>query len=328
MPLRSDDPRDTAIRIGVTVGDPTGIGPEVVLKMLAGLSTRSEHIILFGPREWMFEWAKAWIGHTDFLSQVEWVDIPWEGGSFGVPSAAAGDFVWNVLQDAFDSLKTGAIDAVVTAPIIKKNLALAGHPFQDHTSLLGHVFGCRPVMSMITPHMRVAFYTAHVPLARVATLLASEPLRETIQIVYRELQERFGLRRPHLAVCGFNPHAGEGGILGEEEERVIRPVIQALIGEGLRLSGPYPPETVFRYHRAGQFDAVLAMYHDQGMIPVKLLDFGETANYTMGLPAIRTSPDHGAAPDIAGKNQASPSGMQAAFRLAVDLARRMRKTTG
>jgi 4-hydroxythreonine-4-phosphate dehydrogenase len=308
------------LRIGITCGDPNGIGPEVVLKTLA---TQEAHSTLrvYGPVEALRVWARQWGLPWPTGPNLEWVDIPWDvrHTEWGRPSPTAGRWVARSLEAAAGDLAAGEVHALVTAPIMKKSLELAGYNAWDHTQFLDGRFGTRTVMSMITPRLRVAFVTAHVPLRRVAETLSPSLIVETVRIAYRDLVRWFRIPTPRVAICGLNPHAGEDGLIGEEEEQVVRPAVRALQSEGLTVEGPAPAETLFRQALEGQWDLVVALYHDQGMIPVKLLDFGQGVNLTMGLPFVRTSPDHGAAPDIAGRGVARPDGMRAALALALQI---------
>lgn len=313
------------IRIGITCGDPQGIGPEVVLKALTqwqGSTNCEIRWILYGPKEALMAWAAAWgISEVWKDNVFEWKDFPWNYAEthWGCAEAHAGRWVDSMLTEAMNDLKKGVSQGLVTAPIFKRSLQLANAPFTDHTTRLQAVFGVPTVMSMITPRMKVAFVTSHIPLKDVPAVLNRELLQMTVEIAERELRERFSLREPRIGICGLNPHAGEEGLLGREELDVIIPVVEDFKARGFPIQGPIPPETAFRILFEGQYDLCVALYHDQGMIPVKLIAFGETVNYTMGLPVVRTSPDHGAAPDIAGKNCAHPNGMLAAMNLAVRL---------
>jgi 4-hydroxythreonine-4-phosphate dehydrogenase len=213
-------------------------------------------------------------------------------------------------------------DALVTAPISKEAWALAGHgEFPGHTEFLAARCGTKRVrMMFVTPSLNVMLVTSHVPLARVPALLTIERVLDTIELGH-EACRTLGPANPRIAVCGVNPHAGESGLLGDEEARSIAPAIRAARERGIDATGPFPGDTLFRAALQGRYDLVVAMYHDQGIIPVKLLAFDRAVNLTAGLPIVRTSPDHGTAYDIAGKNLANPGSMHAAIDLAVRLAR-------
>jgi 4-hydroxythreonine-4-phosphate dehydrogenase len=214
-------------------------------------------------------------------------------------------------------------DAIVTGPISKKAWDLAGHgEFPGHTELFAARFGgpdARHGMMFVSPRLRVILVTAHVPLARVAAVLTSAKVLDAIELGAAACR-KLGVERARVAVCGLNPHAGEGGVLGDDEARVIEPAIRAAVERGIEARGPFPGDTIFNAAVRGEWDLVVAMYHDQGLIPVKLLDRERAVNVTVGLPVVRTSPDHGTAFDIAGQNKADPGSMGAAMELAVRLA--------
>lgn len=284
-------------RIAITVGDPAGIGPEIARKAAADPRVRDVcDPVIYGPPD---------------------------GARFaaGVLSAEAGRAAYDAICAAVRDAQEGTVDAVATAPVNKLAFARAGLPWRGHTDLLGHLTGSpRVAMMFWSEPLRVILATVHVPLADVPRSLTREVLDETIALAARELP-RFGLDPPRLALAGLNPHAGEGGVLGDEEERVLRPAVEIARARGVRIDGPFPGDTVFVRAVRGEFDAVIACYHDQGLIPVKLLAFGEAVNVTLGLPIIRTSVDHGTAFDIAGKNIADPASLVAAVRLAARLVR-------
>ncbi len=285
-------------RIGITVGDPSGIGPEIARK--AADDPRVREIcepVLYGPPE---------------------------GSSFtpGVLSGEAGQAAYEAICAAVRDAQAGRIAAIATAPINKLAFSKAGLPWKGHTDLLGHLTRSpRVAMMFWSEPLKVVLATIHVPLAAVPVTLTRDVMAETIDLTARELP-RFlaGKVRPRLAVAGLNPHAGEEGLLGAEERTVIRPAIEAARSRGVDVTGPLPGDTVFVRATKGEFDAVIACYHDQGLIPVKLLAFGHSVNVTLGLPIIRTSVDHGTAFDIAGKDIADPTSMIEATLLAGRLA--------
>jgi 4-hydroxythreonine-4-phosphate dehydrogenase len=288
-------------RVAITIGDPAGIGPEIAAKAASD------------PRV------------LAVCTPVLYGRIYTPGVAAGRLSAEAGRTAhWAIVAAVKDAM-AGEVDAVATAPINKEAFALAGLPWRGHTELLAHLTGApRVAMMFHSDALRVVLATIHVPLAEVPRLLTREVLDGVIRLAARELP-RFGFSRPRLAVCGLNPHAGEGGVLGDEEPRVIEPAIAACARDGISVSGPYPADTLFLRASRGEFDAVIACYHDQGLIPVKLLAFGKAVNVTLGLPIIRTSVDHGTAFDIAGRNAADPGSMVEAVRLAATLAGAARK---
>jgi 4-hydroxythreonine-4-phosphate dehydrogenase len=244
------------------------------------------------------------------------------GASFppGRLSADAGRAAYEIIVRAVEAAKAGEVDAVATAPVNKEAFRLAGLPWTGHTDLLAHLTGSREVAMMFySAPLRVVLATVHLPLAAVPRALTAAAMESTIALTARELPG-FGFERPRIAVAGLNPHAGEHGLFGREEETSIVPAIAACRARGIDVTGPYPGDTIFvRAHR-GEFDVVVACYHDQGLIPVKLVAFGQAVNVTLGLPIIRTSVDHGTAFDIAGKGVADPESMVAAVSLAARLA--------
>jgi len=289
-------------RVGITVGDPAGIGPEIAAKAAADARVRAVcEPVIYGPDP---------------------------GGSFtpGVLSAEAGRAAYEAICNAVRDAQAGHIAAIATAPVNKLAFARAGLPWKGHTDLLGHLTGSQRVAMMFwSEPLKVVLATVHVPLADVPRMMSMDLLTGVIELTARELP-RFGVASPRLALAGLNPHAGEDGLLGDEDGRVLKPAVEAMRARGVDISGPYPGDTVFVRASRGEFDAVIACYHDQGLIPVKLLAFGESVNVTLGLPIIRTSVDHGTAFDIAGKGVADPSSMIAATLLAARLAAQKQTT--
>ena len=286
-------------RIAVTVGDPAGIGPEVSLKAAADARVRAAaDLVFYGPR-----------------TEAEMaVFAP------GRVTAESGRAAHQAIERAVADVRAGEADALVTAPINKAAFAEAGLPWRGHTELLAHLTGATHVAMMFhSDALRVVLATVHVPLAEVPTLLTADLVERTIRLAAAELP-RFGFAQPRLAMAGLNPHAGEHGLLGEEDERVLRPAVEACRAAGVDVAGPLPADTLFVSAMRGDYDAVVACYHDQGLIPAKLAAFGRTVNVTLGLPIIRTSVDHGTAFDIARQGVADPSSMVEAVLLAARLA--------
>lgn len=283
-------------RIGITAGDPAGIGPEIARKAAHDPRVRAVcEPVLYGPP-----------AGTTF--------------TLGVLSADAGRAAYESICAAVRDAQAGVIAAIATAPVNKLAFARAGLPWKGHTDLLGHLTASpRVAMLFWSEPLKVVLATIHVALAEVPRLLTRDVLDGVIDLTARELP-RFGYAAPRLALAGLNPHAGEGGLLGDEEDRVLRPAVAAARTRGVSIDGPFPGDTIFVRAARGEFDAVIACYHDQGLIPVKLLAFGQAVNVTLGLPIIRTSVDHGTAFDIAGKNVADPSSMIEATLLAARLA--------
>jgi 4-hydroxythreonine-4-phosphate dehydrogenase len=286
-------------RVGITVGDPAGIGPEIARKAARDDRVRAVcEPILYGP-------------HRDE-----------EIAAFerGMVSAKAGRAAYDAIVQAVEDAQAGRLEAIATAPINKAAFAAAGLRWPGHTELLAHLTGARRVAMMFhAEDLRVVLATVHIPLSAVPAALTPDRLQDTIELAASELP-RFGIARPKLAIAGLNPHAGEHGLLGTEEGVVITPVVSRCRARGIDVNGPFPADTIFSRALAGEFDAVVACYHDQGLIPIKLTAFGRAVNVTLGLPIVRTSVDHGTAFDIAGRNVADPSSLIEAVRLAARLA--------
>jgi 4-hydroxythreonine-4-phosphate dehydrogenase len=284
-------------RIAVTVGDPAGIGPEVATRAAADPTVLQVcEPIVYAPSD-----------RARFAP--------------GVLSAEAGQAAHDVIVRAVRDAQRGAVHAIATAPINKQALRLAGLPWNGHTDLLQHLTGAEHVAMMFhSDKLRVVLATVHIPLTGVRAALTQDRLESTIALTARELP-RFGIGSPRIGVAGLNPHAGEHGLFGDEEEKVLTPAIAACQSRGINVSGPFPADTIFVRAVRGDFDVIVACYHDQGLIPVKLLAFGQAVNVTLGLPIIRTSVDHGTAFDIAGRGIAEPGSMIAAVRLAAQLAK-------
>ncbi len=285
-------------KIGVTLGDPSGIGPEIVQKALGDERVRSVcEPIVYGP------------------SSEALVTFP--TGQLSASSArAAHDAIVAAVRDA----QASRIAGLTTAPINKEAFALADLPWRGHTEMLAELTGADHVAMMFdSEKLRVILLTVHVPLAEVSRHLTPSRVTEVIELTASELP-RFGVDRPRLALAGLNPHAGEHGVIGTEDHDVLVPAVKAARGRGIDIVGPLPADTVFVSATRGEFDAVIACYHDQGLIPVKLVAFGLAVNVTLGLPIIRTSVDHGTAFDIAGRGVADHSSLVEAIRLAARLA--------
>ena len=285
-------------RIGITVGDPSGIGPEISLKAASDPSVLEVcEPSLYGPHR------------KDELRAF----------TPGRLSAEGGRAAYDAIARAVDDVRAGRLDAIATAPINKEAFALADIPYKGHTDLLAVLTRSGPaVMMFYSEPLRVILATVHVPLRDVPALLTPEWIDALMDLTARELP-RFGYPTPRLALAGLNPHAGEHGVIGGEDEAVLRPAVERARDRGIEISGPWPGDTIFGRAARGEFDAVIACYHDQGLIPVKLLAFGRAVNVTLGLPIVRTSVDHGTAFDIAGRGVADPSSLVEAVRLAARL---------
>ena len=311
------------------MGDPAGIGAEVILKSLPHLCRKSTPVIigdfsvvealsrrLFGGERFPFR--RLGEGRA---GEAEFVDMGLlTGVEFGTADARYGEASYRYIIEALTHVFSGYASALVTAPINKLALHLSGRPFPGHTELLARFGGVQDyVMMMANKDMRVSLVTIHIPLRQAPDELSVQKILTTIMITHRTLAGYFGIREPFLKVSGLNPHAGEQGIMGREEE-LIEEAIAIARSSGVNAAGPFPADTLF--HRR-DCDAFIAMYHDQGLIPVKTVDFERTVNITLGLPFVRTSPGHGTGFDIAGKGIADPTGFIEAYRTAETMASRL-----
>lgn len=331
------------MRIAVTAGDPNGVGPEVALKCVSDPRLlRYVEPILVGPRS-VLERHRTDLGLDDVV--LHSVSLPGgmapdgavavldpdpaqaPGVEYGAITADAGRAAMRAVETAVRGCLEGRFDAMVTAPISKEAISMAGYDAPGHTEFIAGLTGGRPLMMLVSDRLRVALVTAHVPLRAVPDAVTEGLLRERIADLSQSLRRDFGIERPRVAVLGLNPHAGDGGVLGSEEREVIAPAIRAACSDGLHAFGPYPADGFFASRGFAEVDAVLAMYHDQGLVPFKTLAFESGVNFTAGLSIVRTSPDHGTAFDIAGLGRASASSMRAAVYLAIDVARRRRTVT-
>ncbi|NPV09580.1 MAG: 4-hydroxythreonine-4-phosphate dehydrogenase PdxA [Anaerolineae bacterium] len=320
----------------VTMGDPAGVGPEVVCKALARLRGGSvARLVTVGSRA-VLERAARWVGvqlvFRDYQpmtdeelepGEVELVDLALpdlEGCPPGRMDPLCGEASYRYIEDAVARCRRGEGVGLVTAPINKAAVNAAGHHYAGHTEILAHLLGARDVaMLLATPSLRVSHVSTHCSLEQAIARVRSERIQRVARLTVDALRG-LGYAQPRLAVAGLNPHAGEGGLFGDEEQRHIRPAVEALVGEGIDARGPEPPDTVFWRASRGDFDAVVAMYHDQGHIAVKMLGFSQGVNVTLGLPVVRTSVDHGTAFDIAGTGRADEGSLLAALDLASRLA--------
>lgn len=336
-------------RIGITIGDPGGIGAEIVLKAVA-----SEELLnictpcIIGDAQYLSHWADVFnlpplttivndgdgippnhnaidlpfIYHINNISGQSLSDY---SSSVGVVSADNGKAAAQYIETAVKLTMAGELDAIATAPINKESLALAGYPYPGHTEFLAKLTNTSNyAMVFISPILRVALLTIHVALNDVSALVKKSELIRLIELMNRELKS-YGFQHPRIAVAGLNPHAGENGMFGKEEINEMRPAIAGCRSTGINVEGPYPADTLFVRAARGEFDIVISCYHDQGLIPIKCLSFGEAVNCTFGLPIIRTSVDHGTAFDIAGKGIAEHSSMIAAIKLAAELVQQRRQ---
>lgn len=321
-------------RIGITMGDPAGIGAEVIVKALADPEIRKlGRFIIFGLNELItyaadlaeidvFWWRDQHdrireYGHNVVVADYDEYDI---NTDLRGPSKEGGIISYQFLLDALEALKAGIIHGIVTGPISKVSWKLAGIKYPGHTEFLADQFGIkRYTMMFASAHLRVALATIHLPLMDIRNHFTIGCVFQPIDLMHNALVKWFGIKDPKIGVAGLNPHASDGGRFGDEEERIIKPAITMAKEAGIDVEGPFPADTLFVKAVQGRFDGVIAMYHDQGLIPIKLLAFDSAVNLTLGLPFVRTSVDHGTAFDIAGRNKANPGSMKEAIKLACTL---------
>ncbi len=329
-----EKPNNNKPVIGITIGDINGIGPEVLIKALEdNRILRFMTPIIYGSSKVISYYRKA-LQLSDFsyhqirdASQVFHKKINvinlWEETveiQMGVENESGGKYALVSLKAAVNDLKSGKIDAIVTAPISKNNIQSEEFKFPGHTEYLADAFGTKDhLMLMVGDKMRIGLVTGHIPIKGIASALGKELIAKKLAILDKTLKADFGIKKPRIAVLGLNPHAGENGLLGNEEKDVISPVIKEFKEKGNLVFGPFPADGFFGSLLYSKYDGVLAMYHDQALIPFKTMCFETGVNYTAGLPAVRTSPDHGTAYSLAGKNEASESSMREAILLAAEI---------
>jgi 4-hydroxythreonine-4-phosphate dehydrogenase len=322
--------------IGISLGDFNGIGPEVIIKTLSDSRVLKLCIpVVYGSYKILAKYKR--ISETEevvfnSVRNIEGINPKkvnlitcWEEDyevSPGKVTEQAGKCALISLQKAAEDVATGKTDAVVTAPINKHNIQSADFNFPGHTEYFTSKTGLTDsLMLLVTESLRVGVVTGHIPLSEVRNQISKEKITSKINLMHKSLKNDFGIQKPKIAVLGLNPHAGENGLLGKEEQEIIIPLIEELKNKGMLIFGPFPADGFFGMHHYKKFDGVLAMYHDQGLIPFKALAFDNGVNFTAGLPFVRTSPDHGTAYDIAGKNIASESSFREALYLACDIVK-------
>jgi len=323
------------------MGDPAGVGPEIIVKALSDPKIHALCCpVVFGDLGAlkMYSREKAGVsvgaiahpsqardkpGHIDVIAVC---DLKQDVLTPGSPKIEGGTAMVDCIVAAVEMAMRKELSAVVTCPISKALMQQAGHPYEGHTQLIASLTRCEEVVMMLAgKKLRVALVTIHCALKDVPSLLSREKVYGTIKVTARALKQDFGLPEPRLAVAALNPHAGEEGLFGREEEEIIGPAVLKAKAEGCHVEGPLPADSLFFKAARGGYDAVVAMYHDQGLIPLKLLHFSDAVNVTLGLPIVRTSVDHGTAYDIAGKDMADPSSLKAAIRMAVTMVKNREK---
>ena len=320
--------------IGISIGDLNGISVEVTMKALLDNRTyktftpliyaHGKALTFYRKQLEMEDFNFAQIRNLDEIQhkRINVINVAEECPEIipGVETQEAGKFALKSLETAVEDLKAGKIQALVTAPLNKNNVNSEELPFVGHTEYITDAVGSKEsLMLMVSEQLRVGLVTGHVPLAKVPENITQERIIRKAKILLQTLKNDFGITKPKVAILGLNPHAGEDGLLGEEEENIIKPAIHALKDQNQMVFGPYPADGFFGMAHQTKFDGVLAMYHDQGLVPFKSMAFSTGVNFTAGLPVIRTSPDHGTAYNIAGKNIADEGSMRAAIFLAADI---------
>jgi len=335
---------DDLPRITITMGDPAGIGPEVIIKTLLrddvyqvcrpvvlgdinvlGMASKN-----LGPLSFHTIESPSEVTGKPGLVDVISVSNLKEGSYIpGRPTIHGGKAMVDYIKKAVGFNKDSQVSAMVTCPINKELMHKAGYRFDGHTELLANLTNTKNYgMMLACERLRVSLVTIHCALREVPQRLNEDLILQTIRLTYRALEEDFAIKRPHVAVAGLNPHAGEVGLFGLEDKEIIQPAVDEAKKDGMLVDGPFPADTIFYHASNGKFDAVVAMYHDQGLIPVKLLNFSDSVNITLGLPIVRTSVDHGTAYDIAGKGVADPSSLIAAIKMASEIASTRQKAQG
>jgi 4-hydroxythreonine-4-phosphate dehydrogenase len=324
------------VRVGITIGDVNGIGPEIIIKTFA--DNRMHQVctpVIYGSSK-AISFHKKVLNNNEFnfttirnISELNhkrtnlvncWdeeikIDI-------GEANATGGKYAFTSLQFACKDLADGNIDVLVTAPIDKKTMQQEGFRFPGHTEYLAQQFNAPDhLMMLVSDRLRIATVTGHIPVKQVAAELTKEKILGKIKVMHHSLRRDFGIRKPRIAVLGLNPHSGDNGLIGNEELEIISPAIKAAFDQNILAYGPFPADGFFGAARFKSFDGILAMYHDQGLVPFKSISFDSGVNYTAGLPVVRTSPDHGTGYDIAGKNVASEDSFRSAIYLACDIFR-------
>lgn len=331
----------TAKPLALTMGDPAGVGPEIIVKAWSALRTSGPRFLVVGDRDLLAAAPDAGalplqrIASPDeaariFPHALPVLDLPAPARVIaGQPSPAHAAAVIRWIETGAGLALSGAVNGLVTAPIAKKPLHQAGFEFPGHTEFLGELTHARdlppphgPVMLMAAPGLRAALVTIHEPVSAVPQLLSQQKVFDVAMVTARALERDFGIARPRLAVAGLNPHAGEGGSFGREEIEMIGPACEALRAQGIACAGPLPADSLFHPAARERYDAVVCMYHDQALIPVKMLDFWGGVNITLGLSIVRVSPDHGVGYDIAGRGLARADSLIAALRMAAEIAER------
>lgn len=322
------------VKVGITIGDVNGVGPEVIIKTFS--DNRMHQVctpVIYGSTK-AISYHRKTLNNTEFnfttIKNVSEINPKrtnlincWEEEikiDLGQASPVAGKYAFTALQSACKDLAEGHIQVLVTAPIDKKTMQQDGFRFPGHTEYLAQQFNSPEyLMMLVSDRLKIATVTGHIPVKQVAAEITSEKIISKIKVMNHSLKRDFNIRKPRIAVLGLNPHSGDSGLIGNEEAEIITPAIKTAYDQGILVYGPYPADGFFGSSHFKSFDGILAMYHDQGLVPFKALSFETGVNFTAGLPVVRTSPDHGTAYDIAGKNIASEESFRSAIYLACDI---------
>ncbi|PHN01070.1 4-hydroxythreonine-4-phosphate dehydrogenase PdxA [Flavilitoribacter nigricans] len=323
------------VKVGISIGDINGVGLEVIIKTLGATQLLNYCTpVIYGSSK-VISYHKNIVDDDFHFHSIRAADQAQEGKinivncwqenvniTLGKATKEGGEYALRSLDTATKDLKAGLVDALITAPINKEAMKMADFKFTGHTEFLTYMLeGKENLMFMVNESLRIGLVTNHIPLEQVSALLNKDLIIRKLKIMHESLQMDFGIERPTIAVLGLNPHASDNGVIGDDEEKKIRPAIVECKKKGMLISGPFPADGFFGSKQYVKYDAILAMYHDQGLVPFKLLSFGEGINFTAGLGKVRTSPDHGTGYDIAGKNTADPSSFRRALFLAIDVVR-------
>lgn len=324
--------------VGITQGDGNGIGYEVIIKALA------DSRILEGFTPVIYGSSKIFGFYKKLIHNIEQIDTNVISSAKdahpkrvnivnclpdnvfvepGQSTAEAAKSAMTALECAVRDIKNGDIDVLVTAPINKKAMVSEGFSYTGHTEYLQNAFGVKDItMFMVSENLKIGVVTGHIPLREVPTSITEDKILSKLRLMQASLKRDFGVDEPRIAVLSLNPHSGDGGLLGDEEQKIITPAIQKAVKEGIQAFGPYSPDGFFGLGQYTKFDATLAMYHDQGLEPFKALSFADGVNFTAGLPIVRTSPDHGTAYDMAGRDEADPRSMMSSIFMAIDILKK------
>ena len=309
--------KSSRIRVGITMGDPSGIGPAITLKAINELRDLAE-FVLIGDK-WVFEHASCLMPHASCVKFIDLNNVPHNNFSFGKVKAEYGKASIEYLDKALELIKNKEIDCLVTCPISKEAINLAGLNWPGHTEYLAKRTHTKDfVMMLLNKHLKISLVTRHISLKRVAWEITKDKISKTILLTYKSLRELFLVKVPRIVVCGLNPHASDNGVLGKEENRIIKPALKSLRKKIKHIYGPLSADVAISKANQKEYDCVIVMYHDQALIPLKLLDKQTGVNITLGLPFVRTSPLHGTAFDIAANSAlANPASLIEAIKLAI-----------